>query len=45
MGRRDETPERRALEYTIEGYTKVAEQFKNLIPVPIVINYLRGWLE
>lgn len=30
---------------TIEGYAKVAEQFENLIPVFVVINYLRGWLE
>lgn len=30
---------------TMEGYTKFAEQFKNLIPVHVVINYLRGWLD
>ena len=30
---------------TMEGYTKFAEQFKIIVPVPTVINYLRGWLD
>jgi len=31
-------------ESTMEGYTKVAEQFKKLIPTAVLINYQRGWL-
>jgi hypothetical protein len=31
-------------ESTMEGYTKLAEQFKKLIPTAVLINYQRGWL-
>jgi hypothetical protein len=29
----------------LEGYTKVAEHFKILIPLAVLIDYLRGWLD
>lgn len=41
MGR----PNAELWESTIEGYTKVAEHFKKLIPSAVLINYMRGWLD
>jgi hypothetical protein len=32
-------------EPTMEGYDKVAEQFKRTVPTAVLINYLRGWLD
>lgn len=32
-------------ESTMEGYDKVAEQFKKMVPTAVLINYLRGWLD
>lgn len=40
MGR----PSAELWESTMEGYTKVAEKFKKLIPTAVLIDYQRGWL-
>ena len=32
-------------ESTMEGYNKVAEQFKKMVSASVLIDYVRGWLD
>lgn len=32
-------------EPTMEGYTEIAKEFKKLVPLAVLVDYLRGWLD
>ena len=29
----------------MEGYTEIAKDFKKLIPLAVLVDYMRGWLD